>query len=152
VALSVLKPRRPRIAAKVRNSLARVAESSVFVCGSPIRAIGCALGVANAGFTERVKDELFGRKFVPGWATTRGAYELNVRGLKLVWVETTRGTIDVFAIGLATAAPRLVTAREEAFCTVGLNPWPEALWMLPESAATKQIAENRICFINYSAN
>jgi hypothetical protein len=134
----------------VRNSLALVAESSVIVFGSPIRVIGCALDVANAGFTERVKDELFGRKFVPGWVTTRGAYELNVCGLELVWAGTTRGTIDMFTIGLAAGAPRLVTAREEEFCTVGLNPWPEALWMLPESAATKQIAENRICFINYS--
>ena len=82
----------------------------------------------------------------------RGAYVLNVRGVKLVGLGATCGAIDVIAIGLAAGAPRLGATRGAPFCTVGFNPWPEALWMVAESAATKQIAENRICFINCSAN
>jgi len=77
---------------------------------------------------------------------------LNVRGLKLVGLEAMVGAIDLFATGLAAGATRLGAMRTELFCTIGLIPCPEELWMPAEIAATKQIAENRICFINCSAD
>ena len=75
-----------------------------------------------------------------------------VRGVKLVGLAATCGAIDVIAIGLAAGAPRPGATRGAPFCTVGFNPWPETPWTVTESAATKQIAENRVCFINCSAN
>jgi len=52
-----VKPRRLRIAAKVRNSLARVAESSAIVWGSRIGAIRCALIVTKERFGARITGE-----------------------------------------------------------------------------------------------
>ena len=77
---------------------------------------------------------------------------LNTRGVKLVGLEAMVGAIDLFTTGLAAGAMRLGATRGAPFCTVGFNPWPHALWMVAEIAATKQIAENRVCFINCSAN
>jgi hypothetical protein len=82
----------------------------------------------------------------------RGAYVLNVRGVKLAGLGAMVGAIDVFTTGLAAGATRLGAMRTEPFCTIGLIPCPEELWTPAEIAATKQIAENRICFINCSAN
>jgi hypothetical protein len=82
----------------------------------------------------------------------RGAYVLNTRGVKLVGLEAMVGAIDLFTTGLAAGATRLGDVRTELFCTIGLIPCPEELWMPAEIAATKQIIENRVCFINCSAN
>ena len=75
---------------------------------------------------------------------------MNVWGLKFAGAGATRGAIDVFAIGLAAGALRLVTAREGPFCIVALITCAEALWMLAKSAAIKQSAENLYSFINFS--
>jgi hypothetical protein len=86
------------------------------------------------------------------WPTIRGAYELNVRRLTLVGLGATRGAIDVFAMDLATGALRLMTGRAEPFCTIGLIPWPEALWIVAKPPDIKQSAENIQSFINCSAD
>ena len=80
----------------------------------------------------------------------RGAYVLTVRGLKLVGLGATCGAIDMFAIGLAAAAPWLIAGREETFCIVALINCPPAVWMLAESAAIKHSAENLNFFISRS--
>jgi hypothetical protein len=99
----------------------------VIVCGSPARAIRWGVILAKVGFKVRTTAELFGRKFVTGWAIMRGEDELNVRGVKLVGLGAMCGAIGVFAIGLAADAPRLVTAREETLCTLGLITCPVAV-------------------------
>ena len=117
-----------------------------------VRAFCCALNAVNVGFTGRTSGERFGHTLVPGCEAIRGAYELNVLGLKLVGLGAMRGAIDTFAIGLAAGAARVVTAREEPFWTLGLIPCPAAVWMLTEKAAIKQSAKNLFFLINCSAN
>ncbi|PYJ20908.1 MAG: hypothetical protein DME99_08935 [Verrucomicrobia bacterium] len=84
----------------------------------------------------------------------RGVYELNVRGLKLVGLELTCGAIDVFAIGLAAGATRLVAARAAPFGALSTVVCPAAMRTPTEdiSATTKQNAENLNCFISCSMN
>src|SRR5881396_2371872 len=74
-----------------------------------------------------------------------------MRGLKPVGLGATCAAIDVFAIGLATGALRLVTAREETFCTLGLITCPATLGMLAAKAAIRQKVKNLDCFIRCSA-
>ncbi len=57
----------------------------------------------------------------------RGAFVLNVRGVKLDGLAAKRVAIAVFATGLATATARLGTGREETFCTVALVTCPAAV-------------------------
>ena len=72
----------------------------MIVCGSPVRAICWGLIAAKVGFKVRITAELFGRKFVTGWAIMRGADKLDVRGLKLVGLGAMWGAIDAFAASL----------------------------------------------------
>jgi hypothetical protein len=58
----------------------------------------------------------------------------------------------VFAIDLAAGALRLITTRDELFCTIGFITWPEALWIVAKAAAIKQSAENLDNFISCSAD
>src|SRR5437667_9079787 len=131
----------------MRNSRARVTRSSRIVCGWRVCAIGSARVVARVGLIDRTRYGLFGRKFVPGCAIVRDAYELNVRGVKVAGLGATRGTIGALAIGLAAGALRLVATRGEAFCTVALITCPAAVWMPPKNAAIKQNTENLDFFI-----
>jgi hypothetical protein len=71
--------------------------------------------------------------------------------VKLVGLAAIRGAIDTFPLGLAAGAVRVVTAREELFCTTGFIICPAAVWMLADSVATRQNTANRDFFINSSA-
>jgi hypothetical protein len=82
----------------------------------------------------------------------RGAPGLSGWEVNLAGLATARIAIDVFAIGLATGATRLVTTRGETFCAVALLICPEEVWMVAESAAINQNAENLECFIKCSAH
>ncbi len=74
-----------------------------------------------------------------------------MRGLKPVGLGATSAAIDVFVIGLATGALRLVTVRKETFCTLGLITCPTTLGMLAAKAAIRQKVKNLDCFIKCSA-
>jgi hypothetical protein len=82
----------------------------------------------------------------------RGAIVLNRWDVKLAGLSTACGAIDVFTIGLAAGATRLVTTRGEAVCAVALITCPPTVWMLTESAAINQKAEILKCFIKCSAH
>jgi hypothetical protein len=57
----------------------------------------------------------------------RGAFALSGWEVNFAGLATACIAIDVFAIGLATGATRLVTTRGETFCAVALIICPEAV-------------------------
>src|SRR2546430_8563368 len=126
-----------------------MAGSSLIGSSSACRALFCTRIVARAGFNGATGG-LFARRFTPGWLIMRGAPALNVRGLKLVGLAATRDTLEVFTIGLAAGATRLVTTRGEAFCAVALIIWPEAGGILTESGAIYPENENLESFLKGS--
>jgi hypothetical protein len=82
-------------------------------------------------------------------APALSGWEVNLAGLGMA-----RIAIDVFATPKAfgAGATRLVTTRGETFCAVALLICPEEVWMVAESAAINQNAENLECFIKCSAH